>query len=106
MRVVAAWLRDDSDPVDETYEAEFTATLPHGPGEAVFAQFAPFKLANRLHRLIAPEVRIFEYFGPGVLVIACRIRRAGTDEWIGRAEYPILLEGNIPAPPAPPPAST
>ena len=92
MRVCATWLREADDTPQRRYQAQLVGLFPGLPGEVVLAEFGAFSFETAVHRLFVPELTIPGFFGPGVLVIECRLRHADSVEWQSRQQFPIYLE--------------
>jgi hypothetical protein len=95
MRVVAAWLKEDGDSPEQTFEADLIAFAPRQDQPLITSQFPPFKFSAPVHRLIVPELSIPPDVDVatvrGLLRFVSRLRRAGETDWTWTQEYAMLF---------------
>lgn len=99
MRVLAVWIKEESDSSKDEFEAQIVFRLENTPIDLMIVGFPNFHFEKRMHRLVAPEVPVPPVPDLGLLLVECRVRRVGATEWLSRQSYPIILEeGEPPAP--------
>ncbi len=93
LRTVAVWMREESDPVDQEFEAQLQLIMP--PNDEIVT--APnisrfrFKEGSFLVRITLQFMGDPPIKGAGVLRVVCLVRPVGSEEW-QRQEYPIIVQ--------------
>ena len=104
MRIVATWIKEAEDTVEEEFQPRLVGFYPQGNVEVFHADFAPFRFAQSIHRLFVPDT-VVPPLVAGLFRIECRLRRVIEEEWKWSQGYDILVEEIPPAaapnPPAP-----
>lgn len=93
-RSVAVWMREESDPWDQEFEAQLQLILPPDETEITGApEMARFKFkeGRPLQRISMEFEGDPPFKGPGILRVISRIRPVGSEEWL-QQEYPIIVE--------------
>jgi hypothetical protein len=93
LRVLATWLREPDEPDDRKYECELLVLLKDSKGTQPLAavQFDPFLFTAPFYRCTVPQLPLPHMPGPGLMTIETRIRPIGTEEWVARQSFPILV---------------
>jgi hypothetical protein len=89
IRVVATWLREENDGLEQIFQGQLVLRLPNRQEEIPLVDFGNFSFPEPVHRLIVAEVGIPD-MAAGLMFVECRIRRAGEDNWMASQSYPIL----------------
>src|SRR5260370_30571750 len=97
-RVVAAWMRDDTDEPSQRFEVQTVVHFPGSPNEVVAAT-GEFTLDDPINRVILEDLQFSHFAAPGVMRIEGRIRRVGDQDWAASQSYFIILR-EVPPPPA------
>ena len=101
-RVIATWMRNSEEAVDQEYDWEMSlnfppggqmSTLPLGAGRFRFDPNRP------LHRFTVTVQGQLPLGPPGLLVAESRLRKVGDTNWQSQT-YPIVIEPFQPPPPA------
>jgi len=102
MRAIAMWIQEAEDAPEQSFEGQLVAFFPGLAEEVILADFEPFSFKGPVHRLIVTDLTISNFFGPGILRLECRIRRAGEATWLAQQGYSLFLKEQFPEPPASP----
>jgi hypothetical protein len=103
MRITVAWVREANEDEDATYESQVHISLPGSTKPDILLEFEPFSFKAPVHRLFVPQMRVPPAQQPGELLIECKVRRFGEEEWLASQQYRILV---VEEPPSPPPAAS
>lgn len=97
MRVVATWLKEDTDSPKQSFEAEIVALAPKTDQEVFAARFPSFRFSTQVHRLIIPDFSFPTVpLESGFLRLECRVRKAGETGWLWSQQYPIVVVNKVP----------
>jgi hypothetical protein len=89
LRITAAWLRIDAD-TDKEFEFQFVAKVPPF-GREIELSSGRFVFQEPIARLIGTMLGGLPVEGSGNLVIECRVRPTGEEQWASQ-EYQILVD--------------
>jgi hypothetical protein len=92
--LVASWVREQSDTENQEFEVDIIGIFPPNQQEFQLGQ-AKFRFTTLMHRIYISQFALNLFFGPGVLRIEARIRRAGETLVLNRMAYHVVLQEAI-----------
>lgn len=90
IRLLAAWMREESDTPDQVFQVDIFGIFPPDGRELQLGQ-TEFQFTLPLQRLFV-DMPLAHFFGPGVLRIEARIRRTGQPEILNTMTFRIILQ--------------
>lgn len=92
-RALAVWMREESDPLDQEFEAKLQLIIPPDGEEITLPVRRRFKFkeGGHLQRISLTFEGGPPMKGPGTLRVLSLVRAVGSEEWL-RQEYPIFVE--------------
>src|SRR5262245_8925708 len=91
VHIVAAWIRDESDPPVAKYDGQISSLAPDGTelvaGAATSTEFPEADTFFRFHAIFS----LPRFPSLGVCKVEAKLRRTGTQEWVGHQYFPFLV---------------
>ena len=89
-RLVATWLREEGDSIEQEFETKMTCTMPNG-GIIFEAQTGPFRFTAPFHRIYVNDISFPGFPALGVYEIKASVRQIGQEVWTALQAFPFLV---------------